>query len=424
MHVVVIGGGLAGLAAADSLLRAGAAVTLLEARDRLGGRVRTWRGEGAPVELGPEWIGDEGEVHDLLVATGARLVAATGRHLRRTDGGWQDLAPLYARAGRLVRRAERLGGEDRPLAAALAECCGAEGFRQAREHLLRYVEGFHAADPERLSVRWLAEVEREQPAEASEIRSRDGVDAVVGALSRRVEGACDLRLRTVVRSIRWRPGAVEVATAEGAAVRATAAVITVPLTLLDPPDDEPAAVRFTPTLDAKLTAARLLHMGSVVKVVLEFRQPFWRELELPENALFLHAYDHALPTWWLPMDVDVPMLTGWGGGPYAERLAGAGDEAMADLAVSSLAGALGVAPDRVAAQLERRHFHDWTGDPFSRGAYTWVGVGGQQAHRTVAEPVERTLYFAGEATCGGGFNATMEGAVRSGRRAAAELLEG
>ena len=120
MHVVVIGGGLAGLAAADSLLRAGAAVTLLEARDRLGGRVRTWRGEGAPVELGPEWIGDEGEVHDLLVATGARLVAATGRHLRRTDGGWQDLAPLYARAGRLVRRAERLGGEDRPLAAALA----------------------------------------------------------------------------------------------------------------------------------------------------------------------------------------------------------------------------------------------------------------------------------------------------------------
>ena len=97
---------------------------------------------------------------------------------------------------------------------------------------------------------------------------------------------------------------------------------------------------------------------------------------------------------------------------------------MADLAVSSLAGALGVAPDRVAAQLERRHFHDWTGDPFSRGAYTWVGVGGQQAHRTVAEPVDRTLYFAGEATCGGGFNATMEGAVRSGRRAAAELLEG
>jgi monoamine oxidase len=78
----------------------------------------------------------------------------------------------------------------------------------------------------------------------------------------------------------------------------------------------------------------------------------------------------------------------------------------------------------IAAQLESRHFHDWTADPFSRGAYSYVGVGGTEAHRTLAEPVERTLFFAGEATCGEGFNATMEGAVRSGRRAAEQLAEG
>jgi monoamine oxidase len=95
---------------------------------------------------------------------------------------------------------------------------------------------------------------------------------------------------------------------------------------------------------------------------------------------------------------------------------------MKHLAVRSLADALGLAPGEAASRLEACHFHDWAADPLSRGAYTYVGVGGSEAYRTLAAPVAGTLYFAGEATCGDGHNATMEGALRSGRRAAAELL--
>ena len=76
----------------------------------------------------------------------------------------------------------------------------------------------------------------------------------------------------------------------------------------------------------------------------------------------------------------------------------------------------------VAALAESHHFHDWQADPYTRGGYSYVAVGGAEAHTALAAPVERTLYFAGEATCGEGLNATMEGAVRSGRRAASELL--
>ena len=90
----------------------------------------------------------------------------------------------------------------------------------------------------------------------------------------------------------------------------------------------------------------------------------------------------------------------------------------------SLAHALGLSPRDVGARLEYHHHHDWGSDPFTRGGYTYVKVGGVGAHRTLAEPVAGTLYFAGEATCGEGLNATMEGAVRSGRRAADELLAG
>ena len=89
--------------------------------------------------------------------------------------------------------------------------------------------------------------------------------------------------------------------------------------------------------------------------------------------------------------------------------------------MTSLADSLGLGHVEVMRQLEGFHHHDWNGDPFSMGAYTWVTAGGLDAHRTLAAPVAKTLYFAGEATCGAGYNATMEGAIMSGRRAAGEV---
>jgi len=425
VDTVVIGAGLAGLAAAERLVAAGVAVTLLEARDRLGGRVWTEHSsDGHAIELGAEWVGGDSAAHELLARSGARLVEAAGRQMRRVDSGWEDLSNFPDVTSELVRRASAFRGADRSLLTALDECCGEPQTAESRTHLLRYVEGFHAADPARLSTRWLAEVEANQPADASELRVPDGVGRVVEVLATALHGRCDLRLGTVVREVRWRPGSVEIETADGVTFRAGSAAIAIPLPLFDPGSDEPAAVRFTPRLHEKLAAAQLLEMGQVVKLVLEFRDPFWREIGPLEEMLFLHDHDQPLPTWWTPADPSRPILTGWAGGPYADRIAGMSERELLDLAVGSLAHALDLPRRDVAARLECHHFHDWRSDPFTRGAYTYVGVGGVEAHRTLANPVAGTLYFAGEATCGDGFNATMEGAVRSGRRAAADLLRG
>jgi monoamine oxidase len=425
LDTLIIGAGLAGLAAAERLVAAGAAVTLLEARARLGGRVWTEpRPDGIAVELGPEWIGSDGAVHELLARAGARLVEARGRQLRRVDGGWHDLSDLPDLKGDLVRRAGGFHGADRSLLTALDECCAGAESAESRLHLLRYVQGFHAADPAWLSVRWLAEVEANHPADASDLRAPDGVGRAVEQLFSRIEGRCDLHLGTVAREVRWRPGSVEIETTAGATFQAASAVISIPLPLLDPVADEIAGVWFTPRLSEKLDAARLLEMGQVVRLVLGFRDPFWRGIGPLDEMLFLHDYDQPIPTWWTPAEPSLPILTGWAGGPYAARLTGLAEPELLDLAVGSLAHALGLAPRDVAARLEYHHYHDWRSDPFARGAYTYVKVGGVDAHRKLAEPVAGTLYFAGEATCGEGLNATMEGAVRSGRRAAAELLAG
>jgi monoamine oxidase len=421
----VIGGGLAGLAATEELLRGGVAVTLLEARDRLGGRVWTVREEGGlAVDLGAEWIGNEGAVRDLLVGGGARLMEARGIRFHRTDSGWENLEDLPKLVGELVRRASRPGGPDRSLLAALDECCGEPEAAEARAHLIRYVEGFHCADPARLSTDWLAQVEASQPPDVSELRSPDGAGRAVERLAAAVAGRCDIRHGTVIRAVRWWSGGVEVESADGTAFRGDSAVVTVPLPLLDPPSDETAALRFTPRLDRKLEASRLLQMGPAVKLLLRFRDPFWRETGPLHEMLFLHRYDQPVPTWWAPIHPDQPIIVGWTGGPSAKRLAGVGRRELVELAVRSLAAALDLPRRDVAARLESHHFHDWQSDPFALGGYSYVAVGGAEAHLTLAEPVAGTLYFAGEATCGEGLNATMDGALHSGRRAAAEVLAG
>lgn len=290
-----------------------------------------------------------------------------------------------------------------------------------------------------------------------------------------------LRLRTVVTDIRWRPGHVEVVTRSTPAIAgrerapdemslaqpgfgeqvftAPRVIVTLPLGVLQAPPGPPGAVRFTPALPEKAAALRGLVMGPVVKIVLRFREPFWErafskrpfgERDGPPpgpggRALgFLSARGEAFPSWWAPSAAGpsggptgarpaagamsaapgVHLLTGWAGGPVAERLAALSPEGVLDRALDTLGRVGGIGSGGVTALLEGAYFHDWQGDPFSRGAYSYVAVGGLAAQRALARPVAATLFFAGEATDDQGHFATVHGAIASGRRAAREVIAG
>jgi monoamine oxidase len=310
------------------------------------------------------------------------------------------------------------------LADALAQCCTGPALADARMLFLAYVEGFHAADPAHLSVQWLAEVEENQPAEASELRAVGGAGRLLEILAAELDGKGTVRLGTAAREIRWRPGAVEIVLADSSdVIEADAVIVTVPLPMLKASLDNPIALRFTPAVEEKTAAARQLEMGQVVKLVLRFREPFWREIPPLGDMLFLHLLDEPFPTWWAPTNPEVPLLTAWAGGSQALRLGDAGERTLVDLAVASLARALDLASHDITRRLEMPYLHNWRTDRYAMGAYTYVATGGIDAHRTLARPVHRTLYFAGEATCGAGLNATMEGALQSGWRAADALLQ-
>ena len=431
MGVIVIGAGLAGLSAAQRLAAEGVEVTVVEGRDRIGGRVCTKRdAEGAlPAELGAEWLDPGSSVPDLVRAKGGTVRDSEGSFLVRTAAGLEpmDEGP----DDRLMRSLTSLAGDDWPLVEALKECCSGEVFRDARASLVDYVEGFHAADPVALSVRWLREVERSQPADASSARAVDGLDQAVEALCPAPGSGCEVRLSTVVREVHWRRGRVSLRVSAagadtggraGETLEGEAAVVTLPLSILQAPPGHPSAVSFLPALPAKGTALESLSMGDVVKLVLDFDEPFWSGVAGTEEMLFLHDRSQKFPTWWTTRPVESPRLTAWVGGPQTRRLGDARGEALLDAALDSLAGALAIPRATVQGALRAWHHHEWRDDPFSLGAYSWVRAGGYDAYRALAAPVEETLYFAGEATCGGGYNASARGAVESGRRAADELL--
>lgn len=429
--VIVIGAGVAGLAAARDLSNAGLRVLIVEARDRVGGRVWTHREKGFdhPIELGAEWVSTEGLVADALRGANTELLEADGEFVVQMPEGTEhaeDEEEITGEAMKRLRDGMKDYDGDLALTDALNRWCNDPAIASDRAMLTSYAQGFHAADPDRCSTRWFLEVEENQSAGMSELRSRAGSDRIVSLLSESLGESCMTMLATTVHAIRWKRGHVDVvASNESGEVTLTAprAVVTLPLGVLHVPADDTSAVTFDPPLESKREALSLLAMGNARRVTLVFREAFWRSLPELEGFLFVQAFDQPLPTWWRVDPPDVPAMIGWAAGPQLAYAGSLAHDALRDVAIRSLANAFGIESGIVREQLVSFHTHDWARDPFARGAYTYVLSGGIDAHRALSQPLEGTLYFAGEATAGGGFNATMEGAMRSGVRAARELLD-
>ena len=122
------------------------------------------------------------------------------------------------------------------------------------------------------------------------------------------------------------------------------------------------------------------------------------------------------------MPFKLPIITGWSPSSWAVRLAGQSESFVVEHAVKALSNVLKVDSQDVARRLRAFYWHDWEKDPFCRGAYSYVRVGGETAQRDLGRPVENTLFFAGEATDVSGHNGTVHGAIASGRRATQEIL--
>jgi monoamine oxidase len=398
--VLVVGAGAAGLAAAAELTRAGRSVLVVEARDRIGGRCHTRRLPGipVPVELGAEFIHGRPEATlSLLQKAGIAAVDSTRTQLIALDGKLQSVN-MFAQAQRLARRPPK--GRDLSFRAFLA--------RQRVPKLTRIlgtmmVQGFDAADPRLASAREI--VDEWTEVSASQPRPLGGYGPLLEFLARGTQ----VQLQTAVREVRWQRSSVELrGTFRGEPWSAWAprALITLPLGVL-----QSRLVRFTPTVRKPLDK---LESGPVVRVAMAFRHAFWQKTH-PGNAFF-HSPNAPFPTFWTPLPMHAPLLTAWAGGPKAARLTGSSEKLLLRSAVESVQSVLGRTEELLAFAI-----HDWQADPYARGGYSYVRVGGTGAREELAAPLKGTLFFAGEAT-DTEQSGTVGGALASGLRAAKEIL--
>jgi monoamine oxidase len=430
--VAIVGGGVAGLAAMRVLEERGIRTSVLEARSRIGGRIHTVRDPRVahPIELGAEFV--HGTAPELLaVARDARLLlyAVEGERWRARRGRLTRLDDFWERLHTVMRHLDA-GEADRSFAEFLDEAPGGRHAADARALARAFVEGFEAADPRRISVRALADggSPSEDAREQRQMRIADGYDRVPEWLA---HGFRDRILtEAVVERIEWGAEGVALAVRRGSVpsvttMAARAAVVTVPLGVLLAPADESGAIAFSPHVPILDEVRSRLTMGTVVRVVVLFRERWWvdhlravpRGASL-ESMAFLLGDSGDLPVWWSLHPMQAPVMVGWAGGPKALRLAGRSSTEIQERALAALATNLGVTRRRVAAQVVSCWTHDWQHDPFSRGAYSYPLVGGAQSARRLARSIKGTLWFAGEAADPEGRNGTVHGAIGSGRRAA------
>jgi monoamine oxidase len=420
--VVIVGAGVSGLAAARALRERGVRVEVLEARDRIGGRVFTHRDPRAPapIELGAEFVhGSAPAVMSIVRDAGLLAVDVCGERWAHRSKRLVPTRDFWRRLENVMGRMSASRDPDRSFHEFLATAPG--GRRLARDRALarEFVEGFHAADALRISERALAKggSPHGDVNEQRIGRVLDGYDHVPGWLSRKPYDA--VRLRTVVRSIEWEAGAVHVDTSKGS-FAARAAILTLPIGVLQARPGDVGAVRIHPSPAKHEDALSRVTTGPVTRVVLLFREEFWRKGKLAQLT-FLQGPDPDVPVWWTLAPLRAPMLVAWAGGRRGAALALLRPDERLHRVLASAARQFAVSRRKLDSLLVDSWTHNWEDDPFARGAYSYPLVGGSKAGEMLAKPVRGTLYFAGEATVEESDSGTVHGAIRSGRRAATQL---
>jgi monoamine oxidase len=436
--VLIIGAGAAGLTSALELTRAGLRVEVLEGRDRVGGRIFTQNDPltHSPVELGAEFVhGLAPEIWEPVQKHKLAISEVEG-DLWCARGGQLEPCDFFGKAEKILSAMDDKHPDESFLKFLARRFPGNEQ-REGRQRATAFVSGFNAADPDKVSVHWLVH-SREADAGIEGDRAfhiHGGYQKLISCFVQELTSAesagapplAEIHLGTKVRRVLWQRASVRAIaeTKSGKSVfNAPRIVITLPLGVL-----QNGAVVFDPALPgSKQQALQKLAMGKVVRVTLCFRRRFWENLRPNDGQKslagmsFLFSDDELFPTWWTQMPAHPPVITGWSPEQSAERLAGMTKEQIVARAMESLSGLLGQNATSLQHELGSAYLHDWDSDPFSCGAYSYVKAGGEGCQHGLGEAVERTLFFAGEATDISGHNGTVHGAIASGRRAAAEVL--
>jgi len=272
--VIIIGAGAAGLMAAKILSENNMNVCVLEARNRIGGRVHTIDDAGfsKPIEAGAEFIhGNLPLTVSLLKEAGIEYYKVDGEWWQIKNGKLQERDDFIEHADLLIKKLKKLEN-DISIAEFLKENFPGEKYHGMQKNLQQYIEGYDAGDIQNTSA--LAFKEDWENEEDAQYRIKGGYGALLDNIKNScLQKACNIYLSHIVKQIRWSQQLIEIITNENKFFTSNKVIITVPVSLLA--HTSFASISFNPALPHITNAARQIGYGGVIKIILEFTHSFW-----------------------------------------------------------------------------------------------------------------------------------------------------
>jgi monoamine oxidase len=409
-NFLVVGAGAAGLLTACELARAGKGVTILEARDRCGGRIYPLpvREFGYPAEGGAEFVHGAAPVtRTLMREARLSLLPSAGKRWSTRMGA---LSPDESSVPHMDRFYQALSAvkADLPIADFLETHFADRRYDRLRRAITRTVEGYDAADPRRVSTlalrdEWMARDEGQHG------RIAEGYGGLVEYLEsecRRHDAA--IHLGASVTAIDEARGGIAARCHDGAIFEADAAIITAPLPLL-------SEIALPLAARERVAATADIGFGNVVKILLRFATKWWADhkgLDLADLSFLVS--DATVPTWWTQHPASHPVLTGWFAGPKADTVSSLAASGLVEMGIASLAGIFDLSPDSIRKDVVASRAINWGNDPFARGAYSYATPKTRAAQSALGKPDRGSIFFAGEALYTGPDMGTVEAALASG----------